>query len=220
MPVLPQVVFVQQQVVGRGLASDVHAVLFSLPDHPEGFLGGDVADVVAAAGLGCQLQIPCNGAPLALRANAPVAVGFGVGALVDIAAPEEGIVFTVGDDELAQGPGALHGLPHETGILHPVAVVGEGDHIRRHGLQIGQLPSGLVHGDGAVGAHVDHGVPADDGQLLLQMLPAVRHRVQVGHGADGGVSAPGGGAGAAGDGFLIRKARFAQVHMHIAKTGQ
>ena len=149
-----------------------------------------------------------------------MAVGRGVGAVVDIAAPEQTVVLAVGHDQLAQGLGALHGLPHHAVVLDAVAVVGEGHDPGRQGLQVRQRPALFAHGDGAVGAHVDRSVPADDGQLLLQVLPAVRHRVQVGHGADGGVAAPGGGAGAAGDGLFIRKARLAQMHMHIAKTGQ
>ena len=54
--------------------------------------GGDVADVVGATNLLRQLQIPGNLPPLALRADAPVAVGPGVGPVVDIAAAEQAVV--------------------------------------------------------------------------------------------------------------------------------
>ena len=50
--------------------------------------------------------------PLAFRADAPMAVGFCVLSLVDVAAPQEGIVLTVSDDGLAQGFCFQHSPAH------------------------------------------------------------------------------------------------------------
>ena len=62
---------------------------------------------------------------------------------------------------------------------------------------------------------MDGGVPPDGGQLLVQGLRAVRHGVQVGHGADSGVAPRGGGGGAGGHGFLIRKTRLPKMDVYI-----
>ena len=71
-----------------------------------------------------QLQIPLDGPPLALGADAPVAVGLGVGAVMDIAAPQEGIVLAVGHDQLAEALGLQHGAAHHITILNALSVVG------------------------------------------------------------------------------------------------
>ena len=49
---------------------------------------------------------------------------------------------------------------------------------------------------------------------------AVRHGIEVGHGADDRAAASGRCAGAGEDGLLIRKTRLAKVNMHIAEAGK
>ena len=130
------------------------------------------------------------------------------------------IVLAMGGDELSQLPGLRHGRLHHFGILHAVAVVGEGDHIARHAREVGELLSLLVHRDGAVGEDFDHRVPEDDVQFLLQVFNAVRRGLQIRHGAHAGVAPAGRGLRAGFDGLLIGKARLSQMHMHICETGQ
>ena len=158
---------VQQQIVGGGLAGHVQSLRLGAPDQVHTLLGGDVADVVAAAGLPYQCQIPLDLPPLALRADAPVAVGAGIRPVVDIAAPQQRVVLAVGHDELTQFLGLPHGAAHHVAILHPSSVVGEGDHIRRQLLQCGQLRALLPHGDRAVGQDADGGACADEVELRL-----------------------------------------------------
>ena len=148
-----------------------------------------------------------------------MAVGAGVSPVVDVAPVEEGIVLAVGHDELMKPLGGLHGKAHLRLALHTSPVVGEGRHIGGHGRHVRQLLPQLATGDGAIGQHPDGGIPADQGQLLLQMGQAVRHRVQIGHGTHRGVSAVGGGLGAAGHGLLIRKARLTKMYVYINETG-
>ena len=74
-------------------------------------------------------------------------------------------------------------------------------------------------GDGPVGQDADHGVLPDGVQLRLQGLHAVRHRIQVRHGAYGGIAAVGRRQRAGADGLLIRKTRLSKMHMHINETG-
>ncbi len=181
--------------------------------------GGDVADVVGAARRGGELEIPRDLAPLAFRADAPVPVRLGVGAVVEIAAAQEAVVLAVGGDELAERLGALHRLAHQPLVLYAVPVVGKGDNERRQSFQIGKLASRLADGDGGVGADRDARVARDDRGLLAQMPDAVRHGVEVRHCAHSGIASARRGAAAARDRLLIRKTRLAKMHMHVAKTG-
>ena len=109
----------------------------------------------------------------------------------------------MGHDEFPQGLGPQHGLAHGLLGLDPFAIVREGHHMGGQPLQVGQGLPLLPHGDGAVGVDVDRPVPADEVQLGLEVFQAVRHRLQVGHGADGGESPVGRGPGAGGDGLFV-----------------
>ena len=110
--VLLQHAVIHYQVVGAGFAGDVQSLGLGLADQLHAFLGGDVADVVGNSGLCHQLQVPGNLTPLAFGADAPVIVGLGVAAVVNVAAPEQGVVLAVGHNELAQSLGPKHGLLH------------------------------------------------------------------------------------------------------------
>ena len=109
--------------MGRGLAGDVDAAGLGLADELDTLPAGDMADMVAAARLGGKLQVPGDGAPFALAANALVPMSLGVSAVVNIAAVEQAVVLAVGGDELAQVLGPQHRLPHHRPVLHATAVV-------------------------------------------------------------------------------------------------
>ena len=130
--VLLQAGIVQQQVVGAGLAGDIQALGLGLADERDALLGGDMADVIAAARLPHQFQIPLDGPPLALGADAPMSVGAGISAVVDVAAPQQGIVLAVGHDQLAEALGLQHGAAHHITILNALSVVGEGHRVGGH----------------------------------------------------------------------------------------
>ena len=219
-PVLLQRSLVEQQVVRRGLAADVHPAGLGLTDKGDALFRGDVADMVGAAGLLRELEVPGDLSPLALGADAPVAVGGGVGTVMDVAAAQETVVLAVGDDQFPERFGAQHGLAHPRVGLHAVPVVREGDDAGREPLEIRERLPLLPDRDRAVGVDADAGAAGDAGLFDGEMPKTVRHRVEVRHGAHVGVTAARGGAAAGLHRLFIRKARLAKMHMHIAKTGQ
>ena len=138
---------------------------------------------------------------------------------MDVAAPQERIVLAVGHDQLAEALGLEHGAAHHITILNALSVVGESHHIGGHGVQVRQLPALLAFRDGPVGQNTDHGVLLNGVQLHLQRLHAVRHRIQIRHGAYGGIAAVGRRQHTGADGLLIRKTRLPKMYMHINETG-
>ena len=76
----------------RGLTGDIHAVLLRLTDQRDGFLCGNVTNVVGTPGLAAQADIPLDGAPLAFGADPAVTMCLGVRAVVDAAAEKQAVV--------------------------------------------------------------------------------------------------------------------------------
>ena len=217
---LPQLLLREQQVVGSRLAAHIQPLALGPADQRHALGGGHMADVVGAACLPYQTEIPLYLTPLALPADAPVSMGAGVGPVVDVAAAQQRLVLAVGHDHLPQTAGLFHGLTHPALALHALAVIGKGDHPPRHGLHVGQLLPPLAPGDGSVRVHGDEGGAGDGLLLAAQRLPILRHGGEIGHGAQRGVAPPGRRRRAAADGLLIRKTRLPQMHMHICETGK
>ena len=124
--VLLQVVFAQRQVVRARLAGHAHAAPLGFANQRHALGAGDVADVVAAAGLPGEFQVAFDLAPFALGADALVAVGGGIAPVVDVSAVQQGVVFAVGGEDHVFAGGCLHGGAHHLPALHAGAVVGEG----------------------------------------------------------------------------------------------
>ena len=148
-------------------------------------------------------------------------VGPRVFPVVDVAALDQGIVLAVGGDDLFKGPAPLHQGPHHALALHALSVVAEGDYPGGQGLEVRRLLPALAPGQGGVWVEVDQ-VPGRPDQpfLFLQVFDAVRHGVQVGHGADRRIPAPGRRHAAGQHGFLIRKPGLSEMHMHVTETGK
>lgn len=99
--------------MGAGLTGDGQALGLGGADEGDGFLGGDVAHVVAAAGLPHQGDITLHLAPLAFGGVAGEAVGGGIDAVVDAPAfRQQRFILTVGHDGLVQRLGKSHGAAH------------------------------------------------------------------------------------------------------------
>ena len=114
----------------------------------------------------------------------------------------------------------LHGRAHHVLALHAAPIVRKGAAVRGHGLQIGELLPALAAGYRPVGQYADERAAAYRLYLGVQVLKAVRHGVQVRHGADCGEAAPRGGKCAALHSLLIRKSRLSKMYMHIGETGK
>ena len=217
-PLLAQLLVAEQQVVRRRLAAHAQPPGPGLPHQLDTLPRRDVADVVPAPGAGRQLDVAFDLPPLALGRDAAVAVFAAVDAVVDVAAVQQLVDLAVGHDRLVKGRGAAHRLLHEFGGLHAAPVIREADDLGCQRLQVGQgAAAALSLRDAAVWQHAHHGVAADQVGLHAQRLQRIGRRIEVGHGADRGVAAACGGGGAGGDGLLLRKARLAQVHMHVHK---
>ena len=202
------------------LAGDVQTVALRLPDQRDGLLRRDVADVVAAAGLAHQRQIPRHLPPLALRGDALVAVQSRVLAVVNAAAAEQGVVLAVRADQLAQPLRLAHRGAHHVVGLHAAPVVGKRADIGRHGRHVGKHLALLPHRNRPVGQHLHAGVARDDAALRFERFETVRHGVQVRHRAHRAVAAVRRRARARVDRLLIGKTRLAEVNMHIRKAGE
>ena len=135
--ILLQVLVRQNEVVRGGFAGDVDASGLGLTNELHALLGGDVAHMVGAANFLHQLQVTGNLTPLALGADAPMAVCLGVHAVVDVAAKEQVVVLAVCGDDFAQFLGLHHGLAHHFLALHAPPIIGEGGNVLRHGLHVG-----------------------------------------------------------------------------------
>ena len=131
---------------------------------------------------------------------------------------QQTFIFAVGYNGFSQSLGFQHGSAHHLFGLDASAVIGEADHIPCHTIQVGQFLTLLTAGDGAVGVDADFSVFADQLFLEAQILHTVGHRLQIGHGTDGGISAGCGSIGAGINGFFIRKARLTKMNMYINKT--
>ena len=217
---LPKVALVEKKVVRRRLAGDVDAAFFRLSDQGNALGGRDMADVVGAARLLREAEIPLDLLPLARGRDAAVAVRAGVGSVVDIAAREEAAILAVRGDDPAERLCPLHRLPHQSPILHASPVVRKGDGVFRHPFKIGDLASLLADGERPVGADADHGVPPDQGELLAEVRGGIRHGREVRHRADVGIPAVRRREGACADRLFIRIPRLAKMHMHVAKAGE
>ena len=189
-PVLFQVVLAEQQIVRRRLAGHVHSPCLCPADKLHAFFGGDVADVIGASARFRKRQIPLHLPVFACRGNAPVPVPCGVVAVVDVATVQQAVVLAVRRHRLSELSGKRHCLPHPLLRLHPSPVVRKGADVRCHFLQRRQLLSLLPDGQRTVRIHRDHRIPPDGVHLLPQVGKAVRHRIQIRHGAYRRVAAP------------------------------
>ena len=114
----------------------------------------------------------------------------------------------------------FHGPAHQLRALHTAAVIGKACRQRRKKRKIGQFFTLLPPGDGRKGMNADHSLLLNQIELQVQVRRTIRHRIQIRHGKNIGISAPGRGGRAGADGFLIKKSRLSQMHMHIAKAGE
>ena len=155
--------------MGAGFAGDGQALGLSGANQSHGLLGGDVADMVLAAGFPHQLNVPFHLLPFAFGVVADEAVAAGKFTVVNAPSSQQGFILAVGNNGLVQFFCQQHGLSHHIGRLYAAAVVGKACYVRSHSLQIGEGFAHLITGDGAVGIDFDAGILSDELELLLQL---------------------------------------------------
>ena len=215
-----QVALIQDQIVRRGLASDVNAFPFCPADQLDTFPGGNVANVERSARLLGKHKVTLDLLVFAGGANAPVPVRFGVFAVVDISALQKVVDFAVRGDDLAKFLCLDHRAAHHILALYPSSVIRKRNGFLGKPRHIGKLLALLAFGDRRIGIDRYGCVFCDDIQLRFQRLFAIRHRGQIGHRTHRGISAVRRRHRPGLDGLLIRKTRLSEVHVHITETGK
>ena len=101
-PILLQEAVIHHQVVGGGFTGHIQPLFLRLANQVNAFLGGNVANMISAAGFCHQFQISCNLLILAGTANALVAMGRTVSAVMDVTAFQQVIYLAVGHNHFSQ----------------------------------------------------------------------------------------------------------------------
>ncbi len=178
-----------------------------------------MADVIGAAGLTDQIEVPADLPPFAFRADARMPVRRSVRAVVNIAAVQKPVVLAMRGDQFMKPLCLPHRLAHQIVVLYASSIVGKGDHARRQILKIGKLFAPFAHADRTVGVNANARLFGNQLFLNSQMRNTVRHGVQIRHGAHGGIPASCSRCSAACNRFFIRKTRLAKMYVYIAEAG-
>ena len=202
----------------RGFAGNLYAASLGFPYQRHAFFRGNVADMVAAAGSCGQSQVAGNLPPFTLSADALVSVGSTPAPVVDIAAAQQRIVFAVSGQDAIQFCGPPHRFQHNLLPLYAAPVSGKGDAMAAKRCHVDNRFAPPPQGDGSVREHLDAGIPVDNGLLQRQRLRAVGRRVEVGHCADGRVSAPCRRQRTGPDGLFLRRAGLPEMHVQIGQA--
>ena len=179
-----------------------------------------MADVIGAAGLLTQADIPFDGTPFGLGADTFVTVFSGVCAVVDISAEEQAVILTVRGDELVVFLCFDHRPAHHLLLLHASAVVGESGAFVGQPRDITELFALFADRDRGIRENVDDGVPVDDVLFCFQMLDRVGNRGEVRHRTDGGISASCRCLGTAFYRLFIRKSRLSEMDVNVTEAGK
>ena len=129
------------------------------------------------------------------------------------------IVLAVVEDRQSEHLRVFDRAVHELVGLDAEAVVGEGDDARLLERAVwGELLALHADGDAAGGIDVDRG-GGRDGFDQRDGAGVVHDGRGVGHAHDGSESAGGGGLRTGEDGFLVRLAGLAEMHMDVHEAG-
>ena len=208
------------EVLRAGLAGEGHPPLLHPADDVHRLGGGHMADVDMGAGLLRQHGVPHDhdllrdgGAALhpQLAGDAP---------LIHRPVAHHGGVLTVAQDGQLHPLGVDQGVPHQIGVVHIAAVVGQGGGAGLfQRVRVGELFPPQAHGDRAHRIDMDPvglaGLLAD----ILDLLRAVHHRIGVGHTGHGRYSPPGGGGCSGKDVLFIGQARVPEMDVQVHQPG-
>ena len=214
-------VFVQEEVMRRGLGRDGQTLGLRLTHQINATRRGDVLDVQRRASKAAQGDIACDLQFLAFRRPAKHTQARAAHALVHHAVAHQVFVLTVRHDDLAELIGVIHDAAHHAGALHAMAIVGEGNGAVAH--HIAHFGERLARQALRAGAHhVNAALPHLFGHTLhvFNRDGVVDGGLGVGHACHGSEAAMRSGARAAGDVFLLLLAWVTQMHVDVYQTGR
>ncbi len=111
-----------------------------------------------------------------------------------------------------------HRPQHRIVALHAAAVVREGRSMLFERCEINRLDAHTAERYRAVGQYLDHCIRSYYIQLALQVFRRVGHRIEIGHGAHGRVSAARRRRRSSRYALLVAVARLAQMYVHVHKS--
>ena len=149
----------------RCLAGYIKTFSLALPHKLHRFLRGYVTYMIAAAGLPDNFQVTLQLFPFCL------------GTVLRIS-----FVLAVRHDHLTQLFSPGHGVLHHIVAFDSTAVVAESYDIIGHSLKISHLFTLLTYSYGTIRSDTDDGIFFYGIKLDIQVLPAVRTRIQIRHG--------------------------------------
>lgn len=141
-------------------------------------------------------------------------------ALVDLAVADKAVILAVRHENLAEHLAVIHGATHHAGVLHALAVVGEGNGaMGYHVAHFGDDLALQTVGDGARRVHAALANLSSAALHVFDNRAIVGNGIGIGHGANAREAAMGSRARAARDVLFELIAGFAQMHMHVDKAG-
>ena len=178
-------------------------------------------DVDARPGEARQLEVAGDADFLAAGRDSRDTQPVGAGTFVHRAATAQFRDFAMAGGEKIEVTRVFQRATEKIGIGHRVAVVG--DHHRTltvHVGDVGQLLSGAALGDATRRPDGNGGLLAGQSADEADKTAGVDGRIRVRHGDNAGESAAHRGAPAGCDGLFVLTSGFAQVDVHVEKTGQ
>ena len=211
---------IQGEMVRRGLGCYRDTLRLGDPDGIHGLACADMRKVEFSAREACQGDVALDHGALGDVGDTAQSEPCGGRPLVHGPVGRKQRVLAMGDDGAARASGVFQRTAHQQAVGHRQAIVGESHRTgRREFVKRRQSLSGQT---GADGRHrIDPGGPGAlcPFQNEFGHLGTVVGRMRVGHGADGRKTSGDGGAAAAGDGFLVFLARFAQMDVKVDQPG-
>ena len=104
--------------------------------------------------------------------------------------------------------------------MDSLSVVGIADNEGRNSLDVAKLLAVLTFGYRAEGDRSYYRVALDSFKLNAKIFKAVGRGIKVWHCSHGGVASVSRRAASRAYSFLVRKTRFAKMHVHVSKTGE
>ena len=205
------------EVLRAGLAGEGDPLLlFHLADDVHAPGGGDVADVDMGPGLLRQHGVPHDHDLLGDGGPALQPQLAGDAPLVHRPPGHHGGVLAVAQHRHIQLPGPDEHVPEQVGVVHVVAVIGQGGGSRLlQGLRVGGLLPQQALGHRRHREDVHPAALLGPAEHIAHLLRAVHRGAGVGHAGQGGDPAPGGGGAAGDDILLVGEAGVPQVYVHI-----